>query len=36
MNKVISISLWGDNIAYTMGSILNAEIAEKEWPDWIC
>ena len=34
--KVISFSLWGDTIHYILGGILNADIAKKEWPDWIC
>lgn len=36
MKKVISFSLWGKNSFYVIGAILNADIAEKEWPDWIC
>lgn len=36
MNKVISFSLWGEKSVYNMGAILNAEIAEKEWPGWTC
>jgi len=36
MKKVISFSLWGDNPRYVIGAILNADIAEKEWSDWIC
>ena len=36
MKKVISFSLWGDNPNYVIGAVLNADIAEKEWPDWIC
>ena len=36
MKKVISFSLWGNNSFYVIGAILNADIAETEWPDWIC
>tara|TARA_Y100000310_G_C20646448_1_gene796911 strand:+ start:1170 stop:2003 length:834 start_codon:yes stop_codon:yes gene_type:complete len=36
MKKIISFSLWGDNPNYVIGAVLNADIAEKEWPDWIC
>ena len=36
MKKVISFCLWGQNSHYVIGAILNADIAEKEWPDWVC
>ena len=36
MKKIISFSLWGKRTQYILGGILNADIAEKEWPDWIC
>lgn len=36
MKKVISFSLWGNNSFYVIGAILNVDIAETEWPDWIC
>lgn len=36
MKKVISFSIWGNSLHYVMGAILNADIAEKEWQDWIC
>ena len=36
MKKVISFSIWGDSANYILGAILNADIAEKDWPDWIC
>ena len=36
MKKVISFSLWGDNPNYTIGAVINADIAEQEWKDWIC
>lgn len=34
MNKIIAISLWGDNPRYSIGAIRNAELAEKYFPDW--
>ena len=34
--KVISFSVWGNSQHYVLGAILNADIAEKEWPGWIC
>jgi len=36
MNKIISISVWGDSARYCVGAIKNAEIAQKLLPDWIC
>lgn len=36
MKKVISFSLWGDNLKYTIGAIKNAKIASSIYPDWIC
>ena len=36
MKKVISFSLWGNDVKYVLGAILNADIAEKEWHGWIC
>ena len=36
MNKVISISVWGDSPRYCIGAIKNAEIAQKLLPDWKC
>jgi len=36
MKKLISFSLWGDNPNYVIGAVVNADIAEKEWSDWIC
>lgn len=32
--KVISFSLWGDNIKYTNGAIKNSELKEKFFPGW--
>ena len=34
--KVISFSIWGGSQHYVLGAILNVDIAEKEWPGWIC
>ena len=34
MNKIISISLWGDNDRYLVGAIKNAELARNLFPDW--
>lgn len=36
MKKVISFSLWGNNLKYTIGAIKNAELALKIYPDWVC
>ena len=36
MKKVITFSLWGDNPNYNMGSIKNAELAKKYYPDFEC
>ena len=30
------MSLWGDKSGYVLGAILNADIAEELFPDWIC
>jgi len=35
MNK-ISISVWGNKPAYSIGAIKNIQIAQKLFPDWIC
>jgi hypothetical protein len=35
MKKVISFSLWGKSAMYNIGAIVNAEMAERLWPDWI-
>lgn len=34
--KVISYSLWGDGLVYTIGAVANADVAKKYWPGWIC
>ena len=36
MKKVISFSLWGNNLKYTIGAVKNAELALKIYPDWVC
>lgn len=36
MNKIISFSLWGDNPKYTVGAIINAQLAAKIFPEWEC
>lgn len=33
-NRIISISLWGDNPRYTEGAIRNAELAKIIYPGW--
>jgi hypothetical protein len=34
--KLITFSLWGDNLKYTVGAIRNAELAPKIYPGWTC
>ncbi len=36
MKKVISYSLWGDNLIYNIGAIRNVEIASIFYPDFEC
>lgn len=36
MKKVISFSLWGTSPKYLVGSIRNANLALKHYPDWTC
>ena len=36
MKKVLTFSLWGDNPAYNIGSIKNAELAKLHYPDFEC
>jgi hypothetical protein len=36
MNKIISMSVWGNNPSYSVGAIKNAQIAKELFPDWIC
>ena len=34
--KIISFSLYGEDIKYALGAIRNIEFAKKHYPDWIC
>lgn len=34
--KLLSFSLWGDNLTYLIGALRNAELAAALYPDWIC
>ena len=34
MNKIIAISVWGDNPRYSVGAIRNAELGRKFFPEW--
>lgn len=34
MNKIIAISVWGNNPRYSVGAIRNAELAKELFPDW--
>jgi len=34
--KVISFSLWGNNLKYTVGALKNAYLAKDLYPGWIC
>jgi hypothetical protein len=34
MNKIISMSLWGNNPRYSIGAIRNAALAKKYFPEW--
>jgi hypothetical protein len=36
MKKVISFSLWGNNLTYNIGAIKNAELAKEIYPDFEC
>jgi len=36
MNKIIAFSLWGNNPKYTVGAILNAQLAKIIFPEWDC
>jgi hypothetical protein len=36
MNKIISISIWGNKPQYCIGAIKNAKLAKKLLPDWKC
>ena len=34
--KIISFSLYGDDVKYSLGAIRNVEFAKKYYPNWIC
>ena len=34
--KIISFSLWGNNAVYVLNALVNADLALKIYPDWIC
>ena len=34
--KIISFSLYGDDVKYSLGAIRNVEFAKKYYPGWIC
>jgi hypothetical protein len=36
MTKVISFSLWGQDLKYCIGAIRNADLAQQFYPDWQC
>jgi hypothetical protein len=36
MKKIISFSLWGNNLRYCGGAIVNAQLAQIHYPDWEC
>lgn len=36
MNKIISISVWGNSPRYCIGAIKNAKLARELLPDWKC
>ena len=36
MKKVISFSLWGDNVKYLQGALENIRIAKELFPSWTC
>jgi len=36
MNKIISMSVWGNKPSYSVGAIKNAQIAKELFPDWKC
>ena len=33
--KIISFSLWGEDLKYTMGAVRNAEMRKDYYPDWV-
>ena len=34
MNKVVAVSLWGNDLRYVKGAIKNAHLSAKYYPDW--
>lgn len=36
MEKIISFSLWGNAPKYTIGAIINAQLASYIFPEWVC
>tara|TARA_R100001509_G_C4836569_1_gene205084 strand:- start:377 stop:1048 length:672 start_codon:yes stop_codon:yes gene_type:complete len=34
--KLITFSLWGQDLKYLVGALRNAELAKTIYPDWIC
>lgn len=36
MEKIISFSLWGNNPKYTIGAVINAQLASYIFPEWVC
>ena len=34
--KIISFSLYGEDVKYSLGAIRNVEFAKKHYPDWFC
>lgn len=36
MKKIIAFSLWGSNPKYTLGAIINVQLASSIFPDWEC
>ena len=35
MKKIISFCLWGNDLKYTVGALINAELAKTIYPGWI-
>ncbi len=36
MKKIISFSLWGENMMYWDGALKNIQLAKVLYPDWVC
>lgn len=36
MKRIISFSLWGQNLKYLVGAVRNADLAKEIYPGWIC